>query len=81
MSINLKVLAVMSSEERKNYVIEKMRTQGEEKYKLSIKNATRWRNFIDCSLHWSSTELGHEYFRDLNNKVIDACPELPEYTY
>jgi hypothetical protein len=79
--INLKVLEVMTSEERKNYVIEKMRTQGEEKYRNSLKNATRWRNFVDCSLTWCETELGEGYFRDLNEKVISACPELPNYEY
>ena len=79
--INLKVLEVMSSEERKNYVIEKMRTQGEERYKNSIKNATRWRNFVDCSLVWYDTELSVHYFERLNEKVIAACPELPSYQY
>jgi hypothetical protein len=79
--INLKVLEVMSSEERKNYVIEKMRTQGEERYKNSIKNATRWRNFVDCSLFWSDTVLGAHYFERLNEKVIAACPHLPPYEY
>ena len=77
--INLKVLEAMSSEERKNYVIEKMRTQGEERYKGSIKNATRWRNFVDCSLTWSNTELGQDYFERLNEKVKAACPHLPLY--
>lgn len=79
--IYLKVLEVMSSEERKNYVVEKMRTQGEERYKNSIKNATRWRNFVDCSLTWSNTEIGQDYFERLNEKVIAACPELPFYEY
>ena len=79
--INLKVLEVMSSEERKNYVIEKIRTQGEQRYKGSIKNATRWRNFVDCSLTWSDTELGQDYFERLNEKVKAACPELPLYEY
>ena len=79
--INLKVLEVMSSEERKNYVIEKMRTQGEERYKGSIKNATRWRNFVDCSLHWCETDLGQDYFERLNEKVKAACPHLPPYEY
>jgi hypothetical protein len=77
--INLKVLEVMTSEERKNYVIEKMRTQGEEKYRNSLKNATRWRNFVDCSLTWCETNKGQDYFERLNEKVKNACPELPEY--
>lgn len=79
--INLKVLEVMTSEERKNYVIEKMRTQSEERYKNSIKNATRWRNFVDCSLCWDDTVLGTNYFSNLDRKVRAACPELPIYQY
>lgn len=77
--INLKVLEVMSSEERKNYVIEKMRTQGEERYKISLKQATRYANFVDCSLIWGDCDVSYDYLNTLNLKVIDKCQELPSY--
>jgi DNA relaxase NicK len=77
--INLKVLEVMTSEERMTYIVEKLNTQGEHRLKVSLKQATRWRNFVDCSLNWSETSVGSKYFEDLNSKVMMACPELDFY--
>jgi len=77
--INLKVLEVMTSEERMTYIVAKLNSQGENRLKMSLKQATRWRNFVDCSLVWSETNVGSNYFEQLNQKVIAACPELDYY--
>jgi hypothetical protein len=77
--ISLKVLEVMNDEERITYVQQKLITQGENRYKISLKQATRYANFVDCSLIWGDCDVSYDYLNTLNLKVIDKCQELPFY--